>query len=99
MKRGFLQPLAIVAVLGALAAAGLAQRGFRGGGFQRGGFGQRVPERGVDPFDEVAKPRDGEFHFIRMEYTDLPQYHRGFGYRLAHGPGLRLVDCRLARRR
>ena len=21
-----------------------------------------------------------EFHFIRIEYTDLPQHHRGFGY-------------------
>ena len=89
MKRSFLQPLAIAAVLGALAVAGLAQRGFQGGG-----FGQRVPERGGDPFDEVAKPREGEFHFIRMEYTDLPQHHRGFGYasRMGQGSGWWIVE-------
>jgi Domain of unknown function (DUF4159) len=88
MKRGLLQPTAIVGVLCALAAAGLAQRGFG----QRG-FGQRVPER-EDSFDEVAKSREGEFHFIRMEYTDLPQYHRGFGYssRMGQGSGWWIVD-------
>jgi hypothetical protein len=25
-------------------------------------------------------PKDAEFHFVRMEYTDLPQYRRGFGF-------------------
>src|SRR5580692_5812652 len=75
-------------LLGVLAIAALAQRGFQGG------LGQRVPERGVDPFEEVAQPREGEFHFIRMEYTDLPQYHRGFGYssRSGQGSGWWLVD-------
>ena len=35
-----------------------------------------------------------DFHFIRLEYTDLPQYHRGFGYasRSGTGDGWWLVD-------
>src|ERR1051325_10969172 len=39
-------------------------------------------------------PKAGEFHFIRVEYTDLPQYHRGWGYasRGATGDGWRMVD-------
>src|SRR3954452_13978757 len=40
-------------------------------------------------------PETGEFHFVRLEYTDLPQYHRGFGYRSRSGmgDGWWLVDC------
>lgn len=68
-------------VLGALlllAVAGLAQR-YR---FQR--------EEGPRP----AFPSKAEFHFIRVEYTDLPQYHRGFGFasRDGTGEGWWLVD-------
>ena len=39
-------------------------------------------------------PTAGEFHFVRLEYTDLPQYHRGFGYgsRSGMGDGWWLVD-------
>jgi Domain of unknown function (DUF4159) len=39
-------------------------------------------------------PKEGEFHFIRVEYTDLPQYHRGFGFasRGARGDGWWIVD-------
>jgi hypothetical protein len=39
-------------------------------------------------------PASGEFHFVRLEYTDLPQYHRGFGYasRAASGSGGWMVD-------
>ena len=35
-----------------------------------------------------------EFHFIRVEYTDLPQYHRRFGYasRAGTGEGWWMVD-------
>ena len=69
-----------------LAAAGLAQRGRGGGG--RGGF--REPAD-----DEAPMPvREAEFHFIRTEYTDLPQYHRGFGFasRLGSGSGWWIVD-------
>ena len=38
--------------------------------------------------------REAEFHFIRVEYTDLPQYHRGFGYasRDGQGTGWWIVD-------
>jgi hypothetical protein len=69
----------IVAVL-ALAAAASAQRF---GGFQR--------ERGGD---RMSFPATGEFHFVRMEYTDLPQYHRGYGYssRAAMGDGWWMMD-------
>lgn len=39
-------------------------------------------------------PREGEFHFIRTEYTDLPQFSRRFGYssRFGRGRGWWLVD-------
>jgi hypothetical protein len=39
-------------------------------------------------------PAKGEFHFVRLEYTDLPQYHRWFGYssRRGNGEGWWLVD-------
>ncbi len=68
--------------LGALlfvAAAGLAQRGWF-----------REPE----DYETPAAAREGEFHFLRVEYTDLPQYHRGWGYasRAGVGTGWWLVD-------
>src|SRR5579872_5489174 len=68
-----------VGALFLLAAASLAQR-FRG----RGG------EEGPAPVFPVT----GEFHFIRLEYTDLPQYHRRFGFasRAASGEGWWMVD-------
>jgi len=55
-----------------IAAAGLAQRG-----------------RFREPEDEgpAIPVRAAEFHFIRVEYTDLPQYHRGFGYASRDGLG------------
>ncbi len=39
-------------------------------------------------------PANGEFHFIRLEYTDLPQYHRrwGFASRGGRGEGWWMVD-------
>jgi len=39
-------------------------------------------------------PASAEFHFIRVEYTDLPQYHRRWGYasRSGTGQGWWLVD-------
>jgi len=39
-------------------------------------------------------PAEGEFHFIRVEYTDLPQFHRRFGFasRDAQGEGWWIVD-------
>jgi hypothetical protein len=56
---------------------------------QRGG---RVPERDVD--ESPLPTRPAEFHFIRVEYTDLPQYHRRFGWssRNGQGSGWWLVD-------
>jgi hypothetical protein len=62
------------------AAAALAQRF---GYFARESSGPRP-----------SFPRDGEFHFVRLEYTDLPQYHRGYGYssRAAMGNGWWMMD-------
>ena len=62
----------VAGVLAAMAAAGLAQRG-----------------RLTQPAEEDGPvfPRDAEFHFIRTEYTDLPEYHRGFGYASRDGSG------------
>jgi len=54
-----------------IAVVGLAQRG-------------RFQQRGTD---EVQPAREGEFHFLRVEYTDLPQHHRGFGYSSRDGMG------------
>lgn len=64
------------AALGALllaVIAGLAQRRFQG----------------FRSEDEAAPSfaHDAEFHFIRVEYTDLPQYQRGFGYVSRNGRG------------
>jgi hypothetical protein len=63
----------LVALLLAATIAALAQRSR----FQR---------------DEEAEPRpafpsQAEFHFIRLEYTDLPEFHRGFGYASRRGTG------------
>ena len=64
-----------------LTVVGLAQRGGR---FQRQ----------ADDDEAVAPPREAEFHFLRVQYTDLPQFHRRFGYvsRDATGTGWWLVD-------
>jgi len=63
-----------------LGAAAYAQR-----------FGGR---RGSSESSLPSFPVTGEFHFIRLEYTDLPQYHRGYGFasRDANGEGWWLVD-------
>jgi Domain of unknown function (DUF4159) len=79
MKRG---PLHLGTTLGALlllAMAGLAQRG-------------RFQERPDD--EEPAPRREADFHFVRMEYTDLPEFHRGWGYasRDGRGSGWWVVD-------
>src|SRR4051794_21307631 len=45
--------------------------------------------------DERPMPiHNAEFHFVRLEYTDLPQYHRRFGFssRDGEGSGWWLVD-------
>jgi hypothetical protein len=35
----------------------------------------------------AAFPDKGEYHFVRLEYTDLPQYHRRFGWSSRSGTG------------
>jgi hypothetical protein len=57
---------------------------------QRFGGGIRHGDEGPPP----EFPSGAEFHFIRTEYTDLPQYHRRFGFasRNATGDGWWMVD-------
>jgi hypothetical protein len=62
-KRGLVPVGAAVAALLFVALAGLAQLGFR-----------NAPEADYTP----VFAKDAEFHFIRVEYTDLPQFSRGF---------------------
>jgi Domain of unknown function (DUF4159) len=47
-----------------------------------------------EAIQQTASSPTSEFHFIRTEYTDLPEYHRGFGYssRDGTGEGWWLVD-------
>src|SRR5438270_1663941 len=63
----------LLAALLLLAIAALAQR-----------FGMRRPEA---EGPRTTFPAQAEFHFIRVEYTDLPQYHRRFGYSSRNGTG------------
>jgi hypothetical protein len=72
MKRSFVYPGATLAVLLWIAIAGLAQR-------------DRFQRPGDD--DAPAPTHNAEFHFLRLEYTDLPQYHRNFGYSSRDGTG------------
>lgn len=61
-------------ILLVIALAGLAQRG-------------RFSMLERDDDDRPMPEHNGEFHFIRMEYTDLPQYHRTFGFSSRDGQG------------
>ena len=59
------------------------------------GLGQRF--RFQQEEEEAPRPAfasQAEFHFIRVEYTDLPEYHRSFGFasRGARGEGWWVVD-------
>jgi hypothetical protein len=72
MNRGLLITGAAASALLLIAIAGLAQRG-------------RFQEREED--DAPMPVRAAEFHFLRLEYTDLPQYHRRFGYTSRNGQG------------
>ncbi|MBZ5725163.1 MAG: DUF4159 domain-containing protein [Acidobacteriia bacterium] len=47
---------------------------------------QRFPAGGEEGPRPVF-PERAEFHFIRLEYTDLPQYHRRFSYASRRGTG------------
>jgi hypothetical protein len=58
------------------------------------GFAQRFRFEGHDEAPDPVFPSAAEFHFVRMEYTDLPQFHRGFGFasRDGRGSGWWIVD-------
>ena len=62
-----------------IAFAALAQRGI----FRR-----------QDDEESIGPPKPAEFHFLRVEYTDLPPFHRRWGYssRDGMGSGWWLVD-------
>ena len=57
-------------------------------------FAQRGQYESPDDEEKLGPARNAEFHFIRIEYTDLPQYHRRWGYssRDGTGAGWWLVD-------
>jgi hypothetical protein len=50
------------------------------------GFGQRARFAALDSPAEVF-PSRGEYDFVRLEYTDLPQFHRRFGWSSRSGTG------------
>jgi hypothetical protein len=59
-----------------------------------GALAQRFRFQEEDEGPRPTFPSQAEFHFIRVEYTDLPQYHRRWGYasRDGTGEGWWLVD-------
>jgi hypothetical protein len=73
----------VIATVLLVAGAALAQR-----------FGGGLRFQGHDEGPDMNFPQQGEFHFLRVEYTDLPQFHRGFGFgsRNGRGTGWWLVD-------
>ncbi len=62
--------------------------------FTVAGLAQRLGFSGHDEGERPVFSKAGEFHFVRLEYTDLPQYHRrwGFASRGANGEGWWVVD-------
>jgi hypothetical protein len=78
MKRNGTHRVVFAAAVLLLAVAAFAQRG-------------RFLE---EPSSVSIPPRDAEFNFIRLQYTDSPYYHRGFGYasRDGQGSGWWIVD-------
>jgi hypothetical protein len=79
-----MRPLWIAGAVLLIAGAAVAQR-FGGGG---------IRFQGHDEGPAPTFPKSGEFHFIRVEYNDLPQYSRGYGFgsRNGQGRGWWLVD-------
>jgi len=59
-----------------------------------GGWAQRRRVQEPDDDEKLAPVRNAGFHFVRVEYTDLPQFHRRWGYasRDGMGTGWWLVD-------
>ncbi len=65
----------------AIAAAALLLASFAG-------LAQRF--RSQEPEDDAPRPNfpaQAEFHFIRVEYTDLPEFHRTWSYASRNGTG------------
>ena len=58
------------------------------------GLSQRARIQEPDQESAPTFPVSTEFHFVRVEYTDLPEYHRSWGYssRDGQGQGWWLVD-------
>ena len=58
------------------------------------GLSQRLDFEGHDESPRPGFPANGEFHFVRLEYNDLPQFHRRWGYssRSGTGEGWWIVD-------
>ncbi len=50
-------------------------------------LGQRGIPQSNDEDEPPIPPRASEFHFVRMEYTDLPQFHRRWGISSRTGMG------------
>ena len=48
---------------------------------------QRIDFEGHDEASRPEFPSTGEFHFVRLEYNDLPQFHRRWGYASRSGRG------------
>src|SRR5882724_13291068 len=65
-----------VALAIAMVSITLAQRF---GGFER--------SQNAEDDDHLPPAREAEFHFIRLEYTDLPQFHRRWGSSSRDGAG------------
>src|SRR3954465_3662395 len=59
-----------------------------------GALAQRFGFQREDEGPRPTFPKQGEFHFVRLEYTDLPEYHRSFRFasRRAEGDGWWVVD-------
>src|SRR5690348_1007098 len=55
---------------------------------------QRGRFRELDDEGPQIPVREAEYHFVRVEYTDRPEFHRGWGYasRDGLGTGWWLVD-------
>ncbi len=66
MKRGFLHAGLALAPLLLFTLAALAQRN------------RFLPQPDSDP--DLVFPKDAGFHFLRVEYADLPEFRRGFGF-------------------
>jgi hypothetical protein len=50
-------------------------------------FAQRFRNQEAEDGPRPSFPSQAEFHFIRVEYTDLPEYHRRFSYASRNGTG------------